>query len=266
MGSQEPQKQVISIHAPTRGATLIIRSCYLLIQFQSTLPQGERQGKLDGAIAEYEFQSTLPQGERQHPDQTAYQQHTISIHAPTRGATIVYTTYSNVCTISIHAPTRGATGIRLVVRCVLGDFNPRSHKGSDDGRSQTSPLNYEFQSTLPQGERLMFIYRPHRGGLISIHAPTRGATTISTDMKEDFVISIHAPTRGATQGVSLFSPSGDFNPRSHKGSDIGNRCHLHDIVYFNPRSHKGSDGDKLNNNADNLISIHAPTRGATTGI
>ena len=33
-------------------------------------------------------------------------------------------------------------------------------------------------------------------------------------------ISIHAPTRGATQwGLTSLLRTGDFNPRSHKGSD-----------------------------------------------
>ncbi len=33
----------------------------------------------------------------------------ISIHAPTRGATVVYIQFINLTIISIHAPTRGAT-------------------------------------------------------------------------------------------------------------------------------------------------------------
>ena len=34
--------------------------------------------------------------------------------------------------------------------------------------------------------------------LISIHAPTRGATAICLSTSDCFFISIHAPTRGAT--------------------------------------------------------------------
>ena len=77
----------------------------------------------------------------------------ISIHAPTRGATI--TIFANFIfhIISIHAPTRGATGGVLYVNCVTRYFNPRSHKGSDH------KLRTKFFS-MP----------------ISIHAPTRGAT------------------------------------------------------------------------------------------
>ncbi len=59
-------KGAISIHAPTRGATLTALEIYLFTSFQSTLPRGERQNKL-GLLVEFLK---------------------ISIHAPTRGATI----------------------------------------------------------------------------------------------------------------------------------------------------------------------------------
>ena len=100
---------------------------------------------------------------------------------------------------------------------------------------------------------------------ISIHAPTRGATSSEYDtqykrtifqstllqeerhsmynnMKSQIEISIHAPTRGATIRILLRSPLPHyFNPRSYKRSDLKIR------------------GMIRNWN----ISIHAPTRGAT---
>ena len=103
--------------------------------------------------------------------------------------------------VSIHAPTRGATGKNLIRR-------PRS----------------EFQSTHPRGVRLYIrrrtIYRSsfnprtHEGcdsisaeelstGVVSIHAPTRGATQVSGIPNTYRKVSIHAPTRGATIGVFL---------------------------------------------------------------
>ena len=36
-------------------------------------------------------------------------------------------------------------------------------------------------------------------------------------------------------------PQKDFNPRSHKGSDLSSRPVCNGADYFNPRSHKGSD-------------------------
>ncbi len=56
---------VISIHAPTRGATLQLILLSLVILFQSTLPREERRC-LDFAVAvcDSKFQSTLPREER----------------------------------------------------------------------------------------------------------------------------------------------------------------------------------------------------------
>ena len=79
----------ISIHAPTRGATLILG--------------GE-------TVADH-----------------------ISIHAPTRGATKPVQIPKNVSRISIHAPTRGATIPSVLINQSVNDFNPRSHEGSDQG-------------------------------------------------------------------------------------------------------------------------------------
>ena len=56
------------------------------------------------------------------------------------------------------------------------DFNPRSHKGSDD----------------------IEILRQEEEKLISIHAPTKGATIATAYMDKTKMISIHAPTKGAT--------------------------------------------------------------------
>ena len=82
-------KVIISIHAPTRGATQFLWMHLLVHLFQSTLLQEERpQDNMVMQIGKM-----------------------ISIHAPTRGATCQPYTPSHSCLISIHAPTRGATSI-----------------------------------------------------------------------------------------------------------------------------------------------------------
>ena len=83
-----------------------------------------------------------------------------------------------------------------------------------------------FQATLPHGERLV-----HGGGcltvgLVSIHAPTWGATDVRQYDKREDTVSIHAPTWGATtfaylnclyQLVSIHAPTwGATLPRSSK--------------------------------------------------
>ena len=63
-------------------------------------------------------------------------------------------------------------------------------------------------------------YKEIKTKAISIHAPARGATYCGATMTGFVKISIHAPARGATaSGLSSMSASGNFNPRSRKGSD-----------------------------------------------
>ena len=212
---------VISIHAPTRGATLLWSLLSMLRAiFQSTLPRGERLAQ------QYEWDSIT----------------VISIHAPTRGATERGRRYFRTTIISIHAPTRGATPCRQkkssmqIFQSTLprGErrhvgrkslqcryFNPRSHEGSDNAVGVNSSYATRFQSTLPRGERLL-----------------RSGIRISTVR---FQSTLPRGERLISCGVSSFHS--DFNPRSHEGSDWF-------YVLFAP-------GCK--------ISIHAPTRGATYG-
>ena len=167
-------------------------------------------------------------------------------------------------------------------------FNPRSHERSDF----IGLLNYNrlilFQSTLPREERpfsfkeffSIFYFNPRSHersdsfeavlkdefSIISIHAPTRGATKVlhrrlkksmifqSTLPREErrltpFLnhmishISIHAPTRGATKGhKEIHERSQNFNPRSHERSDTKPEKSLEIHSHFNPRSHERSDG------------------------
>ena len=78
------------------------------------------------------------------------------------------------------------------------------------------------------------------------------------------VISIHAPTRGATAQILCYVLDDiDFNPRSHEGSDMCPWIFLYHELNFNPRSHEGSDLCRRWIRRSIMISIHAPTRGAT---
>ena len=58
---------IVSIHAPARGATLIVILSSIILTFQSTRPRGARRGQ------EYHV----------------VQSHPVSIHAPARGATLL---------------------------------------------------------------------------------------------------------------------------------------------------------------------------------
>ena len=115
------------------------------------------------------------------------------------GSDLVSSSNTLFMTISIHAPTRGATEERRRMRALrIMYFNPRSHEGSDASPVIGIVISSVFQSTLPRGERLGATATNANVPLISIHAPTRGATGRITYLVGCIKISIHAPTRGAT--------------------------------------------------------------------
>ena len=82
----------------------------------------------------------------------------ISIHAPARGATVAVSLAYRVHLISIHAPARGATDNGYQQGRRYSDFNPRSREGSDILGYLCKAYFETFQSTLPRGERLAYIY------------------------------------------------------------------------------------------------------------
>ena len=143
----------ISIHAPTRGATFVVRHFAFVIA--------------------------------------------ISIHAPTRGATHFETLEQRLLFISIHAPTRGATLICSILYILEG-----------------------FQSTLPREERPLYV--PYSIYLRDFNPRSheRSDRIFLFYQIQLIYISIHAPTRGATDlGLNTIQPFLYFNPRSHERSD-----------------------------------------------
>ena len=166
---------MVSIHAPTRGATVLLQLRCLCTLFQSTHPRGVRRVYHGVAKATKMFQSTHPRGVRH-----LFGSYLISFH---------------------KFQSTHPRGVRQVMRL------------RRIGR-------IEFQSTHPRGVRLHLIRLSFSNLPVSIHAPTRGATA--------------PPLFGSIQSLS-------FNPRTHEGCDIAGR-HRH---------------------AGSTVSIHAPTRGAT---
>ena len=125
--------------------------------------------------------------------------------------------------------------------------------------------------------------------VISIHAPMKSAThcrRYSWRYLSDFNprthegcdkllqlsggaiydISIHAPMKGATQllrrATRLLL---NFNPRTHEGCDAARTVKCRPNGHnFNPRTHEGCDNiGHIGGTGGNIISIHAPMKGAT---
>ena len=159
--------------------------------FQSTLPRGERLFLRCNSFELSSFQSTLPRGERLVPALTTHDRHDISIHAPARGATHWRRILYHRKDISIHAPARGATDKSNQKINALNDFNPRSREGSDIRPLADKFKEYQFQSTLPRGERQIYGVILNATDEISIHAPARGATSILSKIHPMFLTISH---------------------------------------------------------------------------
>ena len=122
--------------------------------------------------------------------------------------------------------------------------------------------------------------------LISIHAPTRGATgkvaigknavtnfnprshersdNYIPDEFKSYFISIHAPTRGATPKSLPPLPMFDnFNPRSHERSDHDLCSTMIDCIFQSTLPREERLPESMAKRMYGEISIHAPTRGAT---
>ena len=138
-----------------------------------------------------------------------------------RGARLSSKTKSTPNPVSIHAPTRGAT-LKTLLSAPYSCFNPRAHAGRD------------FSALRCFCIVVVSIHAPTRGAtqnkgragsvVVSIHAPTRGATNPSADSLRD-PVSIHAPTRGAT-AVHCISYLHEFQSTRPRGARPKPRCRV----------------------------------------
>ena len=123
----------------------------------------------------------------------------ISIHTPVKGATIsVLRQYFLLCyfnprtregcdlfpvpvfiellIISIHAPVKGATEKRSSKTSSLQNFNPRTREGCDKMLNSLHCKLLYFNPRTREGCDLYLPFDGYLPGLISIHAPVKGAT------------------------------------------------------------------------------------------
>ena len=147
------EKQAISIHAPTRGATLLKLAISISLIFQSTLPREERQTMRKLTIAELNFNP------RSHERSDR-----------------VESSLERSINISIHAPTRGATEYLGIQENPKGFQSTLPREERHMSPEELAELQ-EFQSTLPREERPITCSKTRDTRRISIHAPTRGATS-----------------------------------------------------------------------------------------
>ena len=152
---------MVSIHAPTWGATSLHASNLITSVFQSTHPHGVR---LDVEVS-------IPKWD------------IVSIHAPTWGATLRRRSRHVCIQVSIHAPTWGAT---TEIRGQRSDHMFQSTHPHGVRLSSTEVGNRQdrFQSTHPHGVRHPPNQTIKANNYVSIHAPTWGATLSLSKTKD----------------------------------------------------------------------------------
>ena len=145
---------LVSIHAPTRGATPSRRwEKGKDIGFNPRTHTGCDVRKLSSYSCVTMFQSTHPHGVRQ----------------------LVSIRYSTKLKFQSTHPH----GVRLATGTLTTNtsgFNPRTHTGCDKMLELFTKFHWLFQSTHPHGVRLPSRIGSWKGRWVSIHAPTRGAT------------------------------------------------------------------------------------------
>ena len=144
-----------------------------------------------------------------------------------------------------------------------GYFNPRTHVGCDAASSVAIGSTIGISIHAPTWGATPLITGDYERARISIHAPTWGATKVSVEQLTRFMISIHAPTWGATIGKNTFTITELFQSTHPRG--VRRSYSLTAVITsnFNPRTHVGCDSDLEAYLQHKIISIHAPTWGAT---
>ena len=138
---------VVSIHAPTRGATRSRPGAVKLSPFQSTLPHGERLVAAVIWLVLMMFQSTLPHGERPIGDAQIEKELLFQSTLP-HGERLSYPNHEppsvgRIFLLSIQAPSRGAT--KMLKSCRRE--RPGEIRNTSPSRAQT-----RWISSTPSGQ------------------------------------------------------------------------------------------------------------------
>ena len=210
----------VSIHAPTRGATVAYSTLQACLSFQFTRPRGARRTSPGRCVTVEAFQFTRPRGAR--PRRSPATRGSPGFNSRAHEGRDRVARHPPAIRLRFNSRAHEGRDLPHVFRRLLRDlrFNSRAHEGRDlnvfphsktpclfqftrprgarpGRRSRTLPIG-RFQFTRPRGARLGIVRRAEDGAGVSIHAPTRGATQADYAYNRDTKVSIHAPTRGAT--------------------------------------------------------------------
>ncbi len=195
--------------------------CYVLSGFNPRTYTRCDCGRCSVILRNRLFQSTHLHEVRLRRRHTGWLSQSVSIHAPTRGATgkpYVLPIYEKLFQSTHLHEVRHSLSGRIVN--TVGFQSTHLHEvrriAGYSRAKQSHCFNPRTYTRCDPVTATLF----HKVATVSIHAPTRGAT------KHDFangcntVVSIHAPTRGATlQSGFFFRQEKSFNPRTYTRCD-----------------------------------------------
>ena len=231
------------------------------------------------------FQSTHPRRVRRPAFQVLILAGDVSIHAPTQGATTGACQGFNASIVSIHAPTQGATTSPNGRRRSTQRFNPRTHAGCDHRSAARCHcgrgVSIHARRVRLEGFPLLYAIEG-----VSIHAPTQGATISRSYSVLNLLFQSTHPRRvrhflgvvpeSLAQFQSTHPRRGDACWAAGRYACIGfqsthprrvrpaRRGSHRSESSFNPRTHAGCDSAvRPVFRVGDVVSIHAPTQGAT---
>ena len=159
---------------------------------------------------------------------------------------------------------RARTGRDWGCRCIpagSGCFNPRARTGRDSCDA-SDYADYGFQSTRPHGARQSF--KPFCSwGLVSIHAPARGATRYEAVVASLEWFQSTRPHGARPPAVGLTVIVIGFNPRARTGRDETERLEYLQLKVSIHAPARGATAWRDQDLNFEFVSIHAPARGAT---
>ena len=232
----------VSIHAPGRGATVLVVNAEQSAGVSIHAPGRGATRSLCCCSLTKEFQFTHPGGVRQKPAKPPVGTPSVSIHAPGRGATGMHGALPPAISRFQFTHPGGVRHSRLVGRASVPCFNSRTREGCDtmhhNGRAIQISVSIHAPGRGATALRLLDIYTlsfqfTHPGGVRRVRSWGLSAAP---------GVSIHAPGRGATQRASRCSHSGlCFNSRTREGCDYREYLRGHRSKRFNSRTREGCD-------------------------
>ena len=188
------------------------------------------------------------------------QNYAVSIHAPTQGATPANIRGMFAVEFQSTHPRR----VRLDTLHVTGHFAVSIHAPTQGATLMTNSrlCTGMFQSTHPRRVRRRSASLSDCSCVVSIHAPTQGATEQIQDEVRLFLFQSTHPrrVRRMVAQVTLAQWFQSTHPRR-----VRLTAEFQRLVGrgFNPRTHAGCDDAGGQVLAEERVSIHAPTQGAT---